>query len=38
MGLVFADVLLINVRDESLTPIAVYALLDTGTMGVRHSR
>jgi clan AA aspartic protease len=32
MGLVFADVKLTNVRDESLAPITVSALVDSGAL------
>jgi clan AA aspartic protease len=32
MGLVFADVQLTNVRDGSLAPITVHALVDTGAV------
>jgi clan AA aspartic protease len=32
MGLVFADVQLTNVRDSSLAPITVHALVDTGAV------
>jgi len=32
MGLKFADVLLTNVRDDALAPIAVNALVDTGAV------
>jgi clan AA aspartic protease len=32
MGLVFADVQLTNVRDDSLAPIIVHALVDTGAV------
>jgi clan AA aspartic protease len=32
MGLVFADVQLTNVRDDSLAPITVHALVDTGAV------
>ena len=32
MGLVFADVLLTNVRDDSLAPITVHALVDSGAV------
>lgn len=32
MGLVYADVLLTNVRDNSLAPVTVHALVDTGAV------
>jgi clan AA aspartic protease len=32
MGLVFADVQLTNVRDDSLAPITVHALVDSGAV------
>lgn len=32
MGLIYADVLLANVRDDSLSPISVHALVDTGAV------
>jgi clan AA aspartic protease len=32
MGLIFADVLLTNVRDDKLAPITVHALVDTGAV------
>jgi clan AA aspartic protease len=32
MGLIFADVLLTNVRDDRLAPITVHALVDTGAV------
>jgi clan AA aspartic protease len=35
MGLVFADVQLTNVRDDSLAPITVHALVDTGAVHLR---
>ncbi len=35
MGLIYADVLLTNVRDDSLAPISVHALVDTGAVHLR---
>jgi clan AA aspartic protease len=32
MGLIYADVLLTNVRDDKLAPITVHALVDTGAV------
>jgi clan AA aspartic protease len=35
MGLVFADVKLTNVRDDTLAPIVVHALVDSGALHLR---